>query len=63
MYKVMIPPFEFTKATITASKIHPTTSLITPADKAIVPTGVCVSLYSTSIRQRTGKAVICGDNK
>jgi hypothetical protein len=52
------PAAELTSATVRASRIQPTTSLPTPAERTTTPTVVSSSLSSVRIRQRTGKAVI-----
>lgn len=46
----------FTRATQRASRIQPTTSFPTPAERTMTPTGVAKSLSSVRIRHRTGNA-------
>src|SRR6266550_9152292 len=45
-------------ATVSTRRIHPTTSLATPAESATTPTVVSSIFNSVKIRQSTGKAVI-----
>ena len=52
------PELLFTRATQSASKIQPVTSLPMPAARTVTPTGVPRSLSSVRIRHSTGKAVI-----
>lgn len=52
------PEPAFTRATLSANKVHPTTSLPTPAERTTMPTVVSRSLSSVRMRQRTGKAVM-----
>lgn len=54
----VIPLPALTRATQRASKIQPTTSFPTPADRTMTPTGVESSFSSVRMRQRTGKACV-----
>lgn len=57
-HKAASPDPLFTSATQRANRIHPVTSLPTPAARTVTPTGVAKSFNSVRILQRTGKAVI-----
>ena len=53
-----MPDPALTRATQSARRIQPTTSLATPADSTMIPTDVRRSFNSVRMRQRTGNAVI-----
>lgn len=57
--RAVIPLPALTKATHSARRIQPTTSLPTPAESTMMPTGVDSSFSSVRIRQSTGKACPC----
>lgn len=57
-YNAVIPDPLLTRATQSARRIQPATSLPTPAASTVTPTGVPSSFSSVRMRQRTGKAVI-----
>lgn len=52
------PEEAFTRAMVSARRIHPTTSLPTPAASTTTPTRDWMSLSSSTILARTGRAVI-----
>src|ERR1700733_8080406 len=57
-YSAVIPFPALTRATVNASKIQPTTSLPTPAERVTTPTVVSRSFVSVRIRHKTGNAVM-----
>lgn len=61
IHRAVSPDVALTRATASASRLQPTTSLHTPADRTTTPTVVSRSCSAVRIRQRTGKAVIEND--
>jgi hypothetical protein len=61
IHRAVSPEVALTRATASASRLQPTTSLHTPADRTTMPTVVSRSFSAVRMRQRTGKAVIEND--
>lgn len=61
IHRAVRPEVALTSATASASRLQPTTSLHTPAERTMTPTVVSKSCRAVRIRQRTGKAVMEND--
>ena len=61
VHSAVRPEVALTRATASANRLQPTTSLHTPTDRTIMPTLVSNSCRALRIRQRMGKAVIEND--